>query len=190
MSPVKGFREWLQYSLIRNFIRNYLEWCFYYSYSYCFERFLLACVVMNCHSSSSLSPFFVSHLVLNSTHGFKDIRGEGYCWYLGISRTDFHVDLYLKKIRKWKKIPRAHHFLKMKGPEPSYFFYLALDGFFRTIPKAFSSFETGALWSLLSSGSMSFQRLTTVRQYNIMWKIDWGSWWHNGQTSFVLCHLL
>ena len=123
MSPVKGFREWLQYSLIRNFIRNYLEWCFYYSYSYCFERFLLACVVMNCHSSSSLSPFFVSHLVLNSTHGFKDIRGEGYCWYLGISRTDFHVDLYLKKNTKIKKIPRARiTFWKWKDQNQVIFF--------------------------------------------------------------------
>ena len=104
-------------------LRNYLEWCFYYSYSYCFERFLLACVVMNCHSSSSLSPFFVSHLVLNSTHGFKDIRGEGYCWYLGISRTDFHVDLYLKKNTKIKKIPRARiTFWKWKDQNQVIFF--------------------------------------------------------------------
>ena len=65
-----------------------------------------------------------------------------------------------------------------------------LDGFFCTIPKAFSSFETGTLWSFLNSGSISFQTLTTVWQYNIIWKIDIGSWWHNGQTSFVLCHLL
>ena len=58
------------------------------------------------------------------------------------------------------------------------------------VRKPFSSFETRTLWSFLSSGSMSFQILTTVWQYNIIWKIDWGSWWDNGQTPFVLCHLL
>ena len=66
MLPVKGFREWL-----------HLEWWLYYTYLYCFERFLLACVVMNCHSSFSLSPFIVSQLVLNGTHGLKDIRRGG-----------------------------------------------------------------------------------------------------------------
>ena len=139
MSPVKGFREWLQYSLIRNFIRNYLEWCFYYSYSYCFERFLLACVVMNCHSSSSLSPFFVSHLVLNSTHGFKDIRGEGYCWYLGISRTDFHVDLYFKKNTKIKKNTARASLFENERTRTKLFFLprlmpIPFDSLFCTVP--------------------------------------------------------
>ena len=114
MLPVKGFREWL-----------HLEWWLYYTYLYCFERFLLACVVMNCHSSFSLSPFIVSQLVLNGTHGFKDIRRGG----RGILLISWNLEngfpcwsVFKKKYENKKKYRARITFWKSKDQNQVIFF--------------------------------------------------------------------
>ena len=67
-----------------------------------------------------------SNLVLNSTLGLKDIWREGYCWYLGIWKTDFHVDLYLKEKYENKENTTHASLFENQRTRTKLFFYLAL----------------------------------------------------------------